>query len=69
MANAIPNLAISLIVLAFYIYWEVKSDKLSEEIKEKVKFRCHYTIEVIGFPETATEKDIEVFFSQFGKIK
>lgn len=30
MANALPNLAISLLVLAFYIYWEVKSDKLSE---------------------------------------
>ncbi len=38
MANAIPNLVISFLVLAFYIYWEVKSDKLSEEIKEAVRF-------------------------------
>lgn len=69
MANAIPNLAISLIVLAFYIYWEVKSDKLSEDIKQKVRFQCHYTIEVVDFPATATEKDMQVFFSQFGKVK
>jgi hypothetical protein len=69
MENAIPDLVICFMFLAFYIYWEVKSDRLAEEIKEEIRFQCHYTLEANEFTLGTTENEISQFFSQFGRIK
>jgi hypothetical protein len=33
LENAIPDILMSLAFLAFYLYWEVKSDRLTENVK------------------------------------
>jgi RNA recognition motif-containing protein len=70
MVNNIPDIVISFGFLIFYIFWEIKSDKLTDEVKQEVKFMSFYAIEVKFAKENNfTEEQIANYFSKFGKVK
>jgi hypothetical protein len=44
LENAVPDLIICFAFLAFYLYWEVKSDQLTESIKGEIRLQCHHSL-------------------------
>ena len=66
--NTIPNMiGISLFVM-YYFFWLYRSDSLAKEVRQQVKLKSYYVLELINPPSNATEQDILKFMSQFGKV-
>lgn len=44
LENAVPDLFICFAFLAFYLYWEVRSDRLTDKLKGEIRLQCHRSL-------------------------
>ncbi len=58
LMNAIPDMIVTLIMLAFYLYWSYSSNNIVKKIEKTVRLPHNKAIEVIGFPENATAQEV-----------
>lgn len=49
--NVIPDIINAMLFFAFYLYWDRKSRKLTEEIKQQIKLPNYSTVEILDFPK------------------
>ena len=68
LLNLIPALLNAVIFFIFYLYWDKRSIKATEEIKQEIKLPSYKTIEVSDHTDETTEKDIAEYMGRFGKV-
>lgn len=59
----------SVIFIVFCLYWEIKSDRIVQEINCSVRLLSASTVEMLlGDGQLPREADVEAFMAKFGKV-
>lgn len=66
--NVIPDMVSMLVFIVYYFYWLHKGEVISESIRNQVKLKSYFTIELMEFSLNATTEDVHNFMAQFGGV-